>query len=267
MTWFPERVRVSASLVLVGLGQPANASVEVCTVRFQVTGQDAVTGFPPLWRTILFPKEPGESATYKLGAREDARIVWEDEAARVTSDFAAASATADLYRVDHRFSPHITVELDEPISMAAMAENWIDPIRWLIALSTGQRQDVTMLTATGEDSKHVDGEWTVFSAGVTQAPYNSSGDVVFDAPSALCVGPDKDSLLALVRRWVELRDAQHPIVHTFARQVGALTALPAAATFQVLIQAVEGAYRAENPENLKWRYWRIRTSASKHSDC
>ena len=243
MTVFPERLRVSASLVLVGLSRPAASRGAVATVRFQVTGQDAVTGFAPLSRSIQFPRVPGESATYKLRAREGAIIVWEDESARITSDFAAASATADLYRVDHRFSPHITVELDQPVSMAAITEDWVDPVRWLIALSTGQGQDVTMLTATGENSQHVDGEWTVFSAGVTQIPYNSSGDVVLDTPSALRLGPDGDSLLALVRRWVELRDANHPIVHTFARQVAALDALPAAAQFQVLIQAIEGAYR------------------------
>jgi len=250
ITMFPERVRISASIVLVGFTKPASTSAEVCTVRFQVTGQDAVTGYAPLTRTILFPKAPGEMATYRLGAREGATIGWEDESAHITSDFAAASATADLYRVDHRFSPHFTVELDEPIPIGEFANNWADPVRYIVALATGQRQDITMLSATGEDATHEDGNWTVFSSGVTQAPFNSSGDSVFDTPSALSLGPDDDSLLRLVRRWVELRDQDHPIIHLFARQVGAFASLPSQATFQVLIQAIEGAHRAENPEKL-----------------
>jgi hypothetical protein len=65
------------------------------------------------------------------------------------------------------------------------------------------------------------------------------------------LGPDGDDLLALVRKWIELRDELHPIIHTFARRVGGLRLLPSHSQFQVLIQAIEGAYQKENPGKIE----------------
>lgn len=251
ITWFPERVRVSSSIVLVGFEQPAHVGGDVCVGRFQVTGQESVTGFAPLTRSIRFPKETGEKVIYEVGARDGATLVWEDVSATITSDFAAKSATSDLYRVDHRFSPHLTVELDEPIPVSEFADNWVDPIRWLVALSTGQSQDITVMTVTGEDQAHGDGDWAVFSPGVTQAPFSSDYESILGTPSALCLGPDGDDLLAMVRRWVEMRDRLHPIIHTFASRVGGLALLPPHARFQVLVQAIEGTYQTENPDKVE----------------
>lgn len=256
-TWFIERAHITSTVAVVGMTAPATATAAVCSAEVQVTNLDAITGTAPLDRAILFSSEPGVQNTYRATASPDARIEWDDATTSAAFDYSSASRAADNFRVDQRFSPNLTIDLDEPLPIVEFCSRWIDPLRWLVALATGRKQSVTVLTATGEDEAHQDGRWAVYASGITQEPYNSSEESVREAGSALALGRDGDSLLDLINSWMRLSDAFHPAIHTFARQITAIDQAAPPAAFQVLIQTIEGVYRAQNIEAAA-------TAAEKH---
>ncbi len=242
--WAPERVNISASAVLVGQGYPADSSARICQIKTQVTGLESITATAPLDRAIQIPRN-GERVTFELAPSPSARLAWEDESAILIADYASSAASADLYGTRHLFSPTLQLDIDEPLPFLEFSALWIDPIHRLAAVSIGQRQAITHVTAVGEDEDGNDGKWEVFAKGVTQAPYASVEKEVRETKSALALGPDGDSLLAIIRKWNDLDAMRHPIIHSFGREVGSLTDQTPRAQFLTLIQALEGTHRSE----------------------
>ncbi len=239
--WAPERVNISASAVLVGQGYPADSSARICQIKTQVTGLESITATAPLDRAIQIPRN-GERVTFELAPSPSARLAWEDESAILIADYASSAASADLYGTRHLFSPTLQLDIDEPLPFLEFSALWIDPIHRLAAVSIGQRQAITHVTAVGEDEDGNDGKWEVFAKGVTQAPYASVEKEVRETKSALALGPDGDSLLAIIRKWNDLDAMRHPIIHSFGREVGSLTDQTPRAQFLTLLNSTPLTY-------------------------
>jgi hypothetical protein len=248
--WAPERVRISAAAALVGRSFPARPTVDVCEVQVQVTSLDAIASTVPLGREIHFPTEGG-TVLYGIAPSPDAKKVWEDDCAVLTIDYAARTAPADLYRHHHVFSPYVKIELDESVPFMQLSKDWLDSLRRLASVSTGKPEDITLVSVVGEDDAQQDGRWQVFASGVTQSPYASSEEVVRNTHSALSLSRDGDSLLALLRTWRQLDTSLHPIIQSFGYEIRTFVDLTPRAKFLTLVQAVEGAYKAENVAKIE----------------
>lgn len=247
--WAPGRVRISASCVLVGNRYPRSEDVAVCRARVQVTGIEAITATAPLERTVEMPRASDASpVSFTMTASPNARLEWEDNSANIVADYASRAALFDLYGTRHLFSPHLTIDLDEPVPFHDFSSAWIDSLHRLASVATGARQRITHLTVTGEDEDGRDGEWEVFARGITQQPFASSEEEVRETRSALALGRDGDSLLSLIRNWIRLDIERHPIIHSFGREMSTFEDQTPRAQFLTLVQAVEGTHRIENRE-------------------
>lgn len=245
--WAPDRARISASYVLVGSRYPAGEEAAVCRLRTQVTGLEAITATAPLERTVQIPRLADTTpVSVTMSASPSSFLHWEDASAELVSDYASRAALADLYGTKHVFSPHLTLDLDEPVAFDELSAHWIDSLHRLSSVATGERQRITHVTVTGEDELGKDSQWEVFAAGVTQQPFASEEKVVRETRSALALARDGDSLLALLREWDRLDTARHPIIHSFGREVSTLEDHTPRAQFLTLIQALEGTHRVEN---------------------
>lgn len=245
--WAPGRARISASCVLVGNRYPAGEEVAVCRLRTQVTGIEAITATAPLERTVQIPRLSDTTpVNVTMSASPSSLLRWEDASAELVSDYASRAALADLYGTQHVFSPHLTLDLDEPLAFDELSTHWIDGLHRLASMATGERQRITHVTVTGEDEYGEDCQWEVFGSGVTQEPFASEEKVVRETRSALALALDGDSFLALLREWDRLDTARHPIIHSFGREVSTFEDHTPRAQFLTLIQALEGTHRVEN---------------------
>ena len=226
--WAPQRVNVRASAALIGNHFPSSVDAPMCEATFQVTSVDAAAGVHPI-SEVSWPSTAESDVPYSMRRNKDASLLWAGEDGDLTFNYRSRSNIGDAYQYKFDFVPLLQLALYEPIHFAKLRDAWLLPTAKILQISTGQPESVTWLQVTGEDERGADGEWQVFAPWITQEPFISQSSDVWGKNSALRAKTDEEDLLAVVGEWQRLESANHPLIETFARDLGWLLDQPARA--------------------------------------
>lgn len=234
----------AAWAALVGRGVPRSNSVFVDSGVIQVTHLDAFASKGPLVE-IRFPEghpyqadDPTWSATFDKASIQE----WRDDEAEVSMYYHGSAEIFGWYRFGLKFSPVISIELQQPISLTDFMTRWAWPVQGLVSAATGRNEKITYLSCSpviGDDDRpSQQRQFQVFQASISQAPYTSTNHLTDKYVSAIRLS-DGESLLALLRRWQQLEDDQNPILTTYDAATVGPDQTPRA-RFLLLVQALEG---------------------------
>lgn len=241
-------LRGDYSNVLVGMAgarppEPDNPDEPLYTVcRVQMTALDAVLGEKPI-RTGLLPHPKAAEWTWSATYDKDSSLAWDDDYAKLKVEYRNQANNDAGYQLNVRFSPTADIMLLAPQPLRTFLQDWVQPLRKVLSIATGQPETVTYLAVGGsEDRGHAMGQ--VFGTAIAQEPYESTSTGVREKASAIRCHEDSVSLLSLVRRWNALAEDHHPLIETY----GAMLSVPdrhPRSRFLLLIQAIEGMYGYE----------------------
>lgn len=266
--WFPEQGIISAGIAIVGaleglrgIGtkiarevqdeeQAANQSVAptYSRVSAQVGALDAVAGASPFsgW---TFPKgEEGRhlEGDWAVSGNPDSSQKWSDEDVTVRLEYDASIAIGNAYAFRFVVSPVVRIESREAWTVREWVDRWIDPLRRIVSIATGDAQSLTYLAvdAGGADSLGTQQRRQVYGVGITQEPYQSDQALVRKSSTAVHIAVDGLSLLDMLRRWQGLEHDHHPLIETYGAMLSATDEHPRS-RFLLLVQALEGLHGHE----------------------
>lgn len=259
--WNTGEGRISGSAALLGRGHGHHAPAKPTTdssdqtrpmikgARIQTTALDAVLGTAPIDETS-FPSSP-KSTTREWIARTnpEASCEWTSDKATLRVSYDGRMRTADAFEFRLRFSPVATLQLEETLTLHALVDEYVEPLRRFVAIATGKPQELTYLAVEVEAEN---GWFQVFGTAITQEPYESSSGAVRSASSAVAAYEDGLSLLELISRWRELEVEHHPLAETYGSMLHADDQHPRS-RFLLLIQALEGMHGAETRDQYEAR--------------
>lgn len=266
--WFPGSGIVTGSAALLGTGsgffgrltgvvdtseQPVP---RVKAAQVQIVALDAVLGTAPINRVVSNPAHPdtpkGQWTAY---TNPDAAIEWTADGATLRVEYFGRLRVMDRYEFGLQFSPVATLQLTDGVTLRELIDDYVEPLRRIVAIATARSRDLTYLTVELEGEE---GQFQVFGSGITQEPFESSSKRLRDMPSAVKAHGDGLSLLDMITRWRELASAHHPLVETYGSMLHAADQHPRS-RFLLLIQALEGMHGAVTREEYEAR-------AAKHSE-
>lgn len=236
---------------LVGRGAPRSGPLLVDSGIIQVPFLEAFFGRSPLAEKHIPTENPyrQDKGSFAATIDKESLQTWQDGDAEVSLYYQISADVNGWYSFGLAFSPVVEVELSTPIPLADFMIQWAWPLRGLIAAATGRRVDIDYLSCTpfieGDERPNVFRQFQVFNASVGQTPYTSSNTLRDKDISAIRLGRDGASLLALLRRWQDLRSAENPILNTYDISAVGPSQHPRA-RFLLLLQALEGLYGYEN---------------------
>lgn len=259
--WAPERLHLSAAAAVIGAhrpagwptGQPPTPSTEpsephFTSVRLQIEGLDEIAGIAPL-KSFTFPQS-GLNGTWSIEGQPDSAQAWTDEEAVVELEFSGSASIGDPYRFRMGFSPVCTITAT-PANLQSWLSDWVQPLRGLCCLLTGQRREISFWTASlaaldaiGPESDPPDVQsryGQVFGTALTQELFESDYATLRRGHSSVRLHSDGVSLLSLLRAWQLLAAEQHPLIDTYTSFLSARSQLPRS-RFLLIVQALEGAY-------------------------
>jgi hypothetical protein len=155
----------------------------------------------------------------------------------------------DPYAFSMGFSPVLSCELDEPLPLRELLDDWINPLRRVISLGTGRAEEITYLTVKSDGAKQ---RGQLFGSGITQEPYESSRKEIEKIRAPLRLKSDGVSLLELLRTWQKLASVHHPLLETYGSMLHARDQHPRS-RFLLLLQAIEGTHGHETKASFAKR--------------
>jgi hypothetical protein len=224
----------------------------------QVEGIDAITGIAPIQKVkIPLGKKEGQRYldwSWEAVGNPESTQAWSDETAEVELQFYSSVTAPEGFFFRVVFSPIVLVTFAEPMDFNQAFTHWVEPLRRIVALSTGRKERITYLSVNVRDPDNDEGEleFQVFGTALHQAPFSSRGNDVLKVERAFFISPEDMSLLALLRRWQVLIDEHHPLLETYASLMFAPDQHPRS-HFLLLIQAIEGLHGFETRENFDQR--------------
>ncbi|RXZ51914.1 HEPN domain-containing protein [Agromyces binzhouensis] len=251
---FPDRAALHARAALVGRNPAPDGELSVTQMKAQVEGLDAVAGIPPIHQTeVPMQAPPGTKHldwSWKAYGQPESTQIWADTEAEVQIRYLNSYSATDWYAFRVSFSPVVLVKPTAPLGIEAVFDDWIEPVRRLISLSTGRRERLTFVSVTlaGKPDIAPDGdevnEFQIYGSAIHQEPYASRGADVGKLSPAFHFSPQEMSLLAMLRRWQELAADHHPLLESYASLIYARDQHPRSRLL-LLIQAIEGFYGHE----------------------
>lgn len=249
----------SAALLSKGSGIPGRLSgaleaseqsvPRVTRARFQIAALDAVLGTAPIHK-VANPGIPGAPKDqWTAHTNPDAVDEWSAGDATLRVGYDGRMRSMDAYEFGLRFSPVATLELTDGATLREVVDDYVEPLRRIIAIATGRSRDLTYLAVQLEGEK---GWFQVFGSAITQQPFESTSEEVRDASTAIQAHGDEVSLLDLIIRWRQLESEHHPLVETYGSMLHAVDQHPRS-RFLLLIQALEGLHGAETREEYDER--------------
>ena len=225
---------------MTGIVQPSEQRVpRVTSARFQIAALDAVLGTMPLLADPPIPGAPAGQWTASID--HDADVEWSSGGVTLRAGYEGRMRVRDGYEFGLLFSPVATIELTDGATLRELVHDFVEPLRRIIAIATGQTRDLTYLSVKLDGEK---GWFQVFEQGITQAPFESSSEQVEAASTTILADEDGISLLDLITRWRQLESEHHPLVETYGSMLHAADQHPRS-RFLLLIQALEGMHGAE----------------------
>lgn len=249
-TWLPQRAIVSAAAAIVGRAGRAMPTDDPTfgAVRLQVTGSDAVIASTPLAR-FEFPlaRKPDEPTKWSAVERLPREVTDSDDGAEVSGEWIVSFSPPNGYELRIAHSPVIDIRLAQPISMRALVDEWIVPLRNIISLSTGRQETISHLAvALGPSGAETLDCMQVYGSTLTQQPFASDPNDVLQTRLAFnCHGDDSVSLLKLCRGWQSAKTDRHPLVETL-EALAPLDQQYGRPRFLLLVQALEGLHNFAN---------------------
>lgn len=191
--WAPGRALIGAAAALVGVTIPEDDQPPRFTeVTVQISGAAAVIAPPPLEK-VTFPikREPDTPMEWTATERLPRRITDNDAGAEVSAYWYVSFSGDDGYAHRVTFSPVIEITLTEPVDLATLREQWLEPLHRIIGLSTGRTETITYL---GVELAEADGrELQVYGTNITQQPYAPRQNDLLKIEQAFHTYGDEDS--------------------------------------------------------------------------
>lgn len=249
--WIPGQARIDAGAAIITLAH-GSASDEALFKSFnvQVGGLDAIAGVGPI-KSTTFPKQ-GAAGTWTAELAADFKQKWTDADASLSLTYFGSFRSFDPYAFSMGFSPVLSCELTEAVSLPQLLDDWINPLRSIVSIRTGRPEEITYLAVspvTGEGGKR---KGQLFGSGITQEPYESSREEIYKINAPLRLKSDEVSLLELLRTWQKLASVHHPLLETYGSMLHALDQHPRS-RFLLLLQAIEGAHGHETTASFAKR--------------
>lgn len=251
--WSPGSGHIDGSAALLGKGNGLlgrmtgviEASEQpvprVTSARIQITALDAVLGTAPI-HEVANPAIPGAPKDqWTAHTNPDAAVEWASEGAELRVGYNGRARAMDAYEFGLRFSPVATLELKEAVTLRELVDDYVEPLRRIIAIATGRPRDLTYIAVKLDGEE---GWFQVFGSAITQQPFESSSKALRGTPSAVRSHEDNLSLLDLITQWRQLESEHHPLVETYGSMLHAADQHPRS-RFLLLIQALEGMHGAE----------------------
>lgn len=113
---------------------------------FQVSALDAVLGTRPI-RSVNFPHPEATERSWGATYDKESTLAWNDRSGKLVVGYNCKASAGDLYRFRLQFSPVATVSLAEPASLRDIIDDWVQPLRRIISIATGQPETLTYLVA------------------------------------------------------------------------------------------------------------------------
>lgn len=259
---FPERAVLHARAALVGRDRAPEGDLLVAKVKAQVEALDAVTAIPPIRKTEVPVQVPPGTRhldwSWKAYGQPESTQTWADAGAAVEIRFLNTYSVADWYAFRVTFSPVVLVTPATPLAFDAVFDDWIEPLRRIISLSTRRRERLTFvsvtLAGTAEAAPQDDEalEFQVYGSAIHQDPFASRGADAGRLSPVFRFSPQNMSLLAMLRRWQELAAGHHPLLESYASLMYARDQHPRSRLL-LLIQAIEGLYGHETHDAYQAR--------------
>lgn len=259
--WSPGSGHVTGSAALLGKGSgffdlmrggvepAAQPAPRVTGARIQIAALDAVGGTAPISQ-VANPAIPGApKGQWTAYTSPDADIEWTSGGAMLRVGYAGRMRAMDAFEFSLRFSPVATLQLTDGVTLRELVDDYVEPLRRIIAIATGRPRDLTYLAVELDGEK---GWFQVFGSAITQEPYESSSKAVKDVSTAVRAHTDELSLLDLIDRWRQLDSEHHPLIETYGSMLHAADQHPRS-RFLLLIQALEGMHGAETREQYDQR--------------
>lgn len=256
--WFSDRVIVHGRAALVGRSPLGTESLDIVKLGVQVEGIDAIAGVAPIQKVkIPLGKKEGQRYldwSWEAVGNPESTQTWSDETSEVEFQFYSSVTAPEGFFFRVTFSPIVLVTFTEPVDFNKAFTHWVEPLRRIVALSTGRKERITYLSVRvrDPDSDEQELEFQVYGTALHQAPFSSRGNDILKVERAFFVSPEDLSLLALLRRWQELIDEHHPLLETYASLMFAPDQHPRS-SFLLLIQAIEGLYGFETRQDFDQR--------------
>lgn len=259
--WSPGSGHVTGSAALLGKGngffglmkdgvKPAEQPApRVTKARIQIATLDAVIGTAPISQ-VANPAIPGApKGQWTAHTNPDADVEWTSAGETLRVSYTGRMRAMDAFEFGLRFSPVATLQLTDGVTLRELVDDYVEPLRRIIAIATGRPRDLTYLAVELDGEK---GWFQVFGSGITQEPYESSSKAVKEISTAVRAHADDLSLLDLITRWRQLEADHHPLVETYGSMLHAADQHPRS-RFLLLIQALEGMHGAETREQYDER--------------
>lgn len=218
------------------------------TFEIQVGGLDAVSGIT-LIKSTSFPKK-GMGGTWSAEVESDSSQTWSDKNATLRLSYNGTFRSFDPYAFRMSFSPVLRGEFADAVPLRELLDEWINPIRRIVSITTGRAEDLTYAALYLADGDKVRGQ--LFGSGITQTPYESSQDDVQKINSPLRLKSDAVSLLEMIRTWQAMASVHHPLLETYGAMLHAADQHPRS-RFLLLLQAIEGTYGYETKASFAKR--------------
>lgn len=249
--WFSGQARIDADAAIITLAH-VSASDEALFKSFeiQIGGLDAIAGVGPI-KSTTFPQK-GAAGTWAAELAADFNQEWKDADASMSLTYYGSFRSFDPYAFSMSFSPVLSCELAEALSLRRLLDDWINPLRRIVSIGTGRSEEITYLTVypvTGEEAKR---KGQLFGSGITQEPYESSQEEIHKIKAPLRLKSDGVSLLQLLRAWQKLASVHHPLLETYGSMLHARDQHPRS-RFLLLLQAIEGTHGHETKASFAKR--------------
>lgn len=257
--WITEHAVLHARAALVGREPVSGDPVHVARIDVQVEGLDAITGIGPIGKVnIPIKRDDGQRYldwSWEAVGNPDSTQTWVDRDAEVELQFYSSVTAPEAFFFRVTFSPVIWITPSQPISFDEVFSEWVEPLRRIVSLATGRKEQVTYLAvrlAAGHGESRL---FQVFGTGLKQEPYSSRGNDMLKVERSFRLSPEDMSLLDLLRRWQQLRAEHHPLLETYGSMMFAPEQHPRSRLL-LLLQALEGMHGHENVADFAERVTR-----------
>lgn len=219
--WLPGQGHIRAAAAVLSHREVIGEEPSFKSVKLQVGGLDWIAGIGPI-KSTSWPAEGSEhlAGTWSAEGEPASSQTWTDDGATLRLEYDGSARTFDPYFYSLAFSPVAHIQQQQPVSLRSWVDDWVEPLRRIVSLATGRRQDLTFLSVTvaqeEEVSRAVRGQ--VSGTRITQAPFAAKKDQQPGKASAVYLKPDGISLLSLVRAWQQLAEAHHPLLETYGER-------------------------------------------------
>lgn len=244
--WEHNRAVITAAAALVGGPLSGAFDGGVASVLLQVTGLDAVAGIAPVKRVKL-PKREGARYldwSWHADGNPDSTQSWSDDEADVELRFESSVTAPEGYFYRVSFSPVVQIQFDKRIPFREMVEKWIEPLRRIVSLSTGRREEVTYLEIASSDFEGPQDHLQAYGSHISQVPYASRENSFRAIHRSFTFAQETLSMLSMLRTWQDLDNNHHPLLETYASLMYAPAQHPRSRLL-LLLQALEGLHGFE----------------------